>query len=254
MKVELLSPSPPLLPSSSSGSLSPAPSSSQLDSQNQPPLSPPDFTDLNEQEEDFEATVLYFAVGKDMNPAYMRQFCPSAHIVDFARLDNYEYIIDHLIEEPCVLPCSYNETQTQTQNQDQTQNDNRENQNHNNESRKVVYGMLYEIDVESLFDMHAAWTGPNGEMMEIDRVDVMRMSVDRKLGWGVRRDLHEEGWVHNVSVFVGTLGEVYVGLGEGCNEEVNVGIVLGCLWGIPDRWVEENVRRWVNHPVRRLFW
>jgi hypothetical protein len=86
------------------------------------------------------------------------------------------------------------------------------------------------------------------------KVTVMRISVDRNLGWGVRRDMREMGWVSDVVIFVGRRGDVDVGLAEGCNEEVNAGIVQGCIWGIPDTWVEENVRRWVKHPVKGLYW
>ncbi|KAM3075052.1 hypothetical protein ACMFMF_005734 [Clarireedia jacksonii] len=152
-----------LVPSSSSStSLSPAPSSPEFDPQNHPPLSPLYIIDntnhntsSNNPKPDLDHPVLYFAVGKDMNPAYMREFSPSARIIDVARLDNYEYIIDAVIEEPCVSPCS------------------RETENgHSHESQrttthKVVYGMLYEIDERALSNLHASWTGPDGETMQM---------------------------------------------------------------------------------------
>ncbi|KAJ8067475.1 hypothetical protein OCU04_004820 [Sclerotinia nivalis] len=183
--------------------------------------------------------IKFFAVGADMCEYYMLKICPDAKLLAIGRLDGWMYCVDASVEGVC---CYQNILPLGTDPADEEYNT----------RGRVVYGVLWEVHENTLFTLLSMNKTERDMKFEMARVDIMRLECEKGfgpafgMGWGLKRKLREKGVETDVVTFTGTPGGM--GLGEGYNEEVNRGIVEGCMRGIPDEWVESDVRLWVQYP------
>ncbi|CAD6444721.1 04dc93ce-a00d-4ce4-a987-a246ca85211f [Sclerotinia trifoliorum] len=203
------------------------------------------------QDANYEATpdpsplIKFFAVGADMCDYYMLKICPDANLLGIARLDNWMYCVDADVEDVC---CYQNILPLDTQPPDS------EPEPGYNTRGKVIYGILWEVHENTLFKLLSMDKTEEDAQLGMARVDVMRLECEKGfgpafafgMGWGLKRRLREIGTEADVVTFTGKPGRV--GLGQGFNERVNRGIVEGCMRGVPDEWVESDVRLWVQYP------
>ncbi|KAF7861523.1 hypothetical protein EAF04_008086 [Stromatinia cepivora] len=183
--------------------------------------------------------IKFFAVGADMCECYMLKICPDAKLLGIGRLDGWMYCVDAGVEGVC---CYQNILPLGTHPADEEYNT----------RGRVIYGVLWEVHENTLFTLLSMNKTEWDAKFKMARVDIMRLECEKGfgpafgMGWGLKRKLREKGVETDVVIFTGTPGGM--GLGEGYNEAVNRGIVEGCMRGIPDEWVESDVRLWVQYP------
>lgn len=185
-------------------------------------------------------SITFLAIGEDMCEAVMRNICPDAKFLGIGRLDGWMYCVDEAVEGVC---CYRNILPAERQREENGEYDTKE---------SVVYGILWEVHESTIYTLLNGQKREEDPKYDMARVNVMRLSCENGFGpafgkgWGLKRELREEGIEEDVLIFTGTPGGI--GLGEGYNDEVNKGIVEGCMMGIPDEWVESDVRMWVKYP------
>ncbi|KAB8295310.1 hypothetical protein EYC80_007213 [Monilinia laxa] len=191
---------------------------------------------------DTSPSITFLAIGEDMCEEVMRNICPDAKFLGIGRLDEWMYCVDETVEGVC---CYRNILPAERQEEDE------ENEGYDTKE-SVVYGILWEVHESTIYTLLNGLKREDDPKYDMARVNVMRLSCENGFGpafghgWGLKRELREEGIEQDVLIFTGTPGGF--GLGEGYNDEVNRGIVKGCMMGIPDEWVESDVRKWVKYP------
>ncbi|QSZ36799.1 hypothetical protein DSL72_006682 [Monilinia vaccinii-corymbosi] len=184
--------------------------------------------------------ITFLAIGADMCKEYMRDICPDAKLLGIGRLDGWMYCVDEAVEGVC---CYRNVLPVGRKKGEDEEYDTRE---------SVVYGLLWEVHESTIYTLLNKERREADPKYDMARVNVLRLSCENGFGaafgkgWGLRRELREEGMEEDALIFTGTPGGI--GLGAGYNREINRGIVEGCMRGIPDEWVESDVRKWVQYP------
>ncbi|TGO86751.1 hypothetical protein BPOR_0279g00060 [Botrytis porri] len=186
-------------------------------------------------------TIRFLAVGADMCEEFMEILCPDVKLIGIGRLDGWMFCVDEKVEGVC---CYRNIVPNANLEKEEVEAE-------YITVDKVVYGLIWEVHENTLYTLLEMDKKGCEPQFEMARVDVMKLeckSFGRAfgMGWGLKRELKEVGMEKDVVVFTGTPGGI--GLGEGNNEGVNRGIVEGCMRGIPDEWVESDVRTWIQYP------
>ncbi|KAF7898255.1 hypothetical protein EAF00_004701 [Botryotinia globosa] len=186
-------------------------------------------------------TIRFFAVGADMCEELMETICPDVKLLGIGRLDGWMFCVDETIEGVCCYRNIVPDSDLKTE----------EAEAEYNTVDKSVYGLIWEVHESTLYTLLELDKKPSEPQFGMARADVMRLKCEGfgrafGMGWGLKRRLKEVKMERDVVVFTGTPGGM--GLGEGYNERVNRGIIEGCMRGIPDEWVESDVRIWVQYP------
>ncbi|KAF7929661.1 hypothetical protein BELL_0452g00130 [Botrytis elliptica] len=186
-------------------------------------------------------TIRILAIGTDMCEEFMESICPDVKLIGIGRLDGWMFCVDEKVEGVCCYRNIVPDSDLM----------NEEEEAEYNTVDKVVYGLIWEIHESTLYtllEMNKKGCEPQFGMARVDVVKLECESFGRAfgMGWGLKRGLKEVGVEKDVVIFTGTPGGM--GLGEGYNEGVNRGIIEGCMRGIPDEWVESDVRIWVQYP------
>ncbi|KAF5877038.1 uncharacterized protein Bfra_001399 [Botrytis fragariae] len=186
-------------------------------------------------------TIRFFAIGADMCEEFMETICPDAKLLGIGRLDGWMFCVDEKVEGVC---CYRNIAPDSDLKKEEAEAE-------YNTIDKVVYGLIWEVHENTLYTLLELDKKGREPQFGMARVDVVRLECKGLgrafgMGWGLKRGLKEVGMERDVVVFTGIPGGM--GLGEGYNEGVNRGIVEGCMRGIPDEWVESDVRIWVQYP------
>ncbi|EMR83557.1 hypothetical protein BcDW1_7823 [Botrytis cinerea BcDW1] len=188
-------------------------------------------------------TIRFFAIGADMCEELMETICSDAKFIGIGRLDGWMFCVDEKVEGAC---CYRNIVPISDLKKEEV-----EAEAEYNTLDKVVYGIIWEVHENTLYTLLELGKKDWEPQFGMARVDVVRLECEGVgrafgMGWGLKRGLREVGMERDVVVFTGVPGGM--GLGEGYNESVNRGIVEGCMRGIPDEWVESDVRIWVQYP------
>ncbi|TGO27085.1 hypothetical protein BPAE_0047g00010 [Botrytis paeoniae] len=186
-------------------------------------------------------TIRFFAIGADMCEEFMETICPDAKLLGIGRLDGWMFCVDEKVEGVC---CYRNIVPDSDLKKEEAEAE-------YNTVDKVVYGLIWEVHENTLYTLLELDKKGREPQFGMARVDIVRLECEGLgrafgMGWGLKRGLNEVGMERDVVVFTGVPGGM--GLGEGYNEGVNRGIVEGCMRGIPDEWVESDVRVWVQYP------
>ncbi|KAF7954257.1 hypothetical protein EAE96_005386 [Botrytis aclada] len=186
-------------------------------------------------------TIRFFAIGADMCEEFMKILCPDAKLIGIGRLDGWMFCVDEKVEGVC---CYRNIVSDSDLKKEEAEAE-------YDTLDKVVYGLIWEIHENTLYTLLELDKKESEPQFGMARVDIVRLECEGfgrafGMGWGLKRGLKEVGVERDVVVFTGTPGGM--GLGEGYNEGINRGIVEGCMRGIPDEWVESDVRIWVQYP------
>ncbi|ESZ96498.1 hypothetical protein SBOR_3120 [Sclerotinia borealis F-4128] len=195
--------------------------------------------------------VKYFAVGADMSTPFMESVCADARILAIGRLDGWMFCVDGGVQGVCcyrnVLPW---DVKMEGEGEGEGEQEEEEEEEYNTRG-KVVYGVLWEVHESTIYKLLNWEKKEKDAKLDMARVEIMKLECENEfrsfgMGWGLNRKLRAVGVEPDVVVFTGTPGGW--GLGDGYNWDVNHGIAEGCMRGIPDEWVNSDVRWWVQYP------